>query len=196
VVSTLTTRAILSSVEPAETNDRALLARCATGEQTALAILYDRHCSAAFGLARRVIRNDGLAEDAVQEAFLGVWRGAGRFDAARGNVATWILSLVHHKAVDLVRREAARRSDPSGSVPEMAGDADLVADALASFERTRIGQALTLLTPAQRDVITLAYFDGLTQSELALRLGEPLGTIKSRTHTALGRLREILQEGR
>lgn len=196
MVATLPSRAMLYRVSASEISDGGLVARCAAGDEAALAALYDRHAGAAYGLAVRVARNVGLAEDAVQEGFLGVWRSARRFDQERGNARTWILSLVHHKAVDLVRREAARRSDPSDNVPERAGDTDVPAEALASFERGRIMVALDRLTPAQREVLTLAYFDGLTQPELATRLGEPLGTIKSRTHAALGRLRAILQEQR
>ncbi len=196
MATTVAHRAIIYRMSPVEESDGVLVARCGGGDEDALAALYDRHGGAAYGLALRVARDAGLAEDAVQEGFLGVWRGARRFDERRGSVRSWILSVVHHKAVDLVRREVARRTDPSESVPEQAGATDVPSEVLASFERRRIDAALERLPRAQRDVLALAYFDGLTQQELALRLGEPLGTIKSRTHAALGRLREILQEQR
>ncbi len=177
-------------------DDARLVAGCAAGDDAALATLYDRYGRAAYGLALRIVRDPSLAEDAVQEGFLAAWRGAARFDAARAKVSTWLLSLVHHKAVDLVRREAARPAQPTDTLPERGDGADLADDVLAGFERARVEAALARLSEPQRQVLTLAYFDGFTQSELADRLGEPIGTIKSRTHAALARLRDLLAEGR
>jgi len=177
-----------------ELSDASLIARCAAGDDGALASLYDRYGRAAYGLALRIVRDPSLAEDAVQEGFLAAWRGAARFDAARAKASTWLLSLVHHKAVDLVRREEARPAQPTAEVPEGEAGDDVPRTVLHGFERRRIDAALDRLSTPQREVLVLAYFDGLTQTELADRLGEPLGTIKSRTHTALARLRVLLDD--
>lgn len=177
-----------------ELSDASLIARCAAGDEGALASLYDRYGRSAYGLALRIVRDPALAEDAVQEGFLAAWRGAPRFDAARAKASTWLLSLVHHKAVDLVRREEARPASPTAEVPEGEAVDDVSRTVLHGFERRRIDAALDRLSTPQREVLVLAYFDGLTQTELADRLGEPLGTIKSRTHAALARLRALLGE--
>jgi RNA polymerase sigma factor (sigma-70 family) len=178
------------------TDDARLVADCAAGDDDALAMLYDRYGRAAYSLALRIVRDPALAEDAVQEGFLAAWRGAARFDAGRAKVSTWLLTLVHHKAVDLVRREAARPIQATDVVPDDADRTDVAGDVIAGLERTRIDDALTRLSAAHREVLTLAYFGGLTQSELAARLGEPIGTIKSRTHAALQRLAELLSDDR
>ena len=180
----------------ADVSDASLVGRCAGGDHDALAELYDRYGSPAYGLALRIVRDAGLAEDAVQDAFLALWRGAARFDATRAKASTWLLSLVHHKAVDLVRREEARPSSPTDLLPERADAGDVARDALSSIERREIEHALERLPAPQREVLELAYFEGLTQSEIAVRLDEAIGTIKSRTHTALGRLRELLEPAR
>jgi RNA polymerase sigma-70 factor (ECF subfamily) len=177
-----------------ELSDASLIARCAAGDEGALASLYDRYGRSAYGLALRILRDPSLAEDAVQEGFLAAWRGAPRFDAARAKASTWLLSLVHHKAVDLVRREEARPAQPTAEVPEREAGDDVSRTVLHGFERRRIDAALDRLSTPQREVLVLAYFDGLSQTELADRLGEPLGTIKSRTHAALARLRALLGE--
>jgi len=177
----------------AHLSDEAVVALCARSDEVALAELYDRFGAVAYGLARRVLRDDSLAEDAVQEAFLAIWRGAARFLPERGKASTWILTLVHRRAVDLVRREQRRRTDV---LPETAPDATAgaVDDELwLRLERERVLAALAKLPDAQREAIELAYYGGFTQSELAERLGEPLGTIKSRMFTGLARLRELLE---
>jgi RNA polymerase sigma-70 factor (ECF subfamily) len=180
-------------VQDAATSDADLVARIARGDEAALGDLYDRHSGAAYGLALRIVRDGSLAEDAVQEAFLAVWRGAARFDATRARVSTWLLSLVHHKAVDLVRREQARPAAPTDVLPEVADPADVGGEVVSRAQRGEIERALRSLSPAQREILELAYFGGYTQSELADRLGEPIGTVKSRTHAALARLRTVLQ---
>jgi RNA polymerase sigma-70 factor (ECF subfamily) len=179
-------------VVPEPLTDSALVARCAGGDEGALAQLYDRYSSVSFGLAMRIVRDAALAEDVVQEAFLAVWRGASRFDESRSKVSTWLLSLVHHKAVDLVRREEARPKAAGEDAPERPDDADVARDVVRADDAAAVRRALVQLTAPQRQVLELAYFGGLTQSELAEHLGEPIGTIKSRTHAALGRLRELL----
>ena len=179
----------------AHLSDEALVALVARGDDTALAELYDRVGRVAYGLAYRVLRDDRLAEDAVQEAFLAVWRTAARFTAERAKASTWILTLVHRRAVDLVRREERRRAEPLDDETRDAATTDSAEEAAwLGFERDRIQAALRLLPDAQREAIELAYYGGFSQSELAERLGQPLGTIKSRMFAGLARLRELLDD--
>ena len=178
----------------AHLSDEALVALVARAEESALAELYDRIGGTAYGLAHRILRDEALAEDAVQEAFLALWRSAGSFIPERAKASTWLLTLVHRRAVDLVRREQRRRAEPLESAPEpLEGSAEDVA--WLRLERERVQAALAELPDQQREAIELAYYGGYTQSELAERLGEPLGTIKSRMFSGLARLRELLGEG-
>jgi RNA polymerase sigma-70 factor (ECF subfamily) len=179
--------------ELAHLSDEAVLALVARSEETALAEVYDRFGAVAYGLALRVLRDEGLAQDAVQDAFLTVWRTANTFSAERGAARTWILTLVHRRAVDLVRREQRRRGDPLESAPEPVASEQTDQLAWLRFERERVQSALRKLPDQQRESLELAYYGGFTQSQLAERLGEPLGTIKSRMHTGLARLRELLE---
>jgi RNA polymerase sigma factor (sigma-70 family) len=178
----------------AHLSDEALVALVSRSDDTALAELYDRVGGAAYGLAFRILRDEALAEDAVQEAFLGLWRSAASFVPERAKASTWILTLVHRRAVDLVRREQRRRAEPIENAPEPTGGSAEEA-AWLRLERERVQAALAELPDQQREAIELAYYGGYTQSELAERLGQPLGTIKSRMFTGLARLRELLDEG-
>ena len=181
--------------EHAHLSDEALVALIARSDEAALAELYDRHGRVAFGLAFRVLRDRALAEDAVQEAFLGVWRTAARFVPERAKATTWMLTLVHRRAVDLVRREERRRAEPlDDASPGEAPGAPTEEAAWLSLERERVREALRRLPEGQREAIELAYYGGYTQSQLAERLGEPLGTIKSRMYHGLARMRDLLQE--
>ncbi|MGI9113063.1 MAG: sigma-70 family RNA polymerase sigma factor [Gaiellaceae bacterium] len=177
----------------AHLSDEALVALVARFDEGALAELYDRIGGIAYGLAYRVLRDESLAEDAVQEAFLGLWRGAATFIPERAKASTWILTLVHRRAVDLVRREERRRSEPLDEAPE-ASTASAEDSAWLQFERERVQGALRQLPDQQREALELAYYGGFTQSELAERLGQPLGTIKSRMFSGLSRLRELLDD--
>ena len=176
-------------------SDEALVALVARADEDALAELYDRVSRIAYGLALRVLRDERHAEDAVQEAFLQVWRSAATFRAERAKASTWILTLVHRRAVDLVRREERRQADPLtddsalGEAPEDTEEA-----AWLRFERERVQAALKQLPDVQREALELAYYGGFSQSELADRLGVPLGTIKSRMFAGLARLRELLDD--
>ena len=178
----------------AHVSDEALLALVAGSDDAALGELYDRFGGVAYGLALRVLRDEALAQDAVQEAFLGVWRTADRFLAERATARTWILTLVHRRAVDLVRREDRRRGDPLEAAPEPAAPETVEEQATVRFQRRLVQEALRQLTPEQREALELGYYAGLTQSELAERLGQPLGTIKSRMFSGLGRLHELLAQ--
>jgi RNA polymerase sigma factor (sigma-70 family) len=181
----------------AHLSDEALVALVARGDESALAELYDRVGRIAYGLAFRVLRDERLAEDAVQEGFLAAWRTAAGFSAERAKASTWLLTLVHRRAVDLVRREERRRAEPlSEGDREMAATSPAAEEAAwLHFERERVQEALRALPDAQREAIELAYYGGYSQSELAERLGLPLGTIKSRMFSGLARLRELLDDG-
>jgi len=181
------------SRELAHLSDEALVLLAARSEQSALAELYDRYGRPAYGLALRVLRDEALAEDAVQEAFLAVWRTAPRFVPERGKASTWIFTLVHRRAVDLVRREVVRRADSLEGAPEPGGG-DAGEEAWLRLQRERVQDALRQLPDQQREALELAYYGGFSQSELAERLGQPLGTIKSRMFAGLARLRELLGE--
>lgn len=181
----------------AHLTDEALVALIARGDETALAELYDRVGRVAYGIALRVLRDDRLAEDAVQEGFLSVWRTAAGYRPERAAARAWVITLVHRRAVDIVRREERRRADPLGDdgrhdAPDPAGSA--ADEAWLGYERERVQQALRLLPDAQRETLELAYYGGYSQSEVAESLGVPLGTIKSRMFTGLARLRELLDD--
>jgi RNA polymerase sigma factor (sigma-70 family) len=173
--------------------DAALLALIARADDAALAELYRRFGRLAYGLAFRILRDDALAQDAVQEAFLGVWRAAERFSAERAKPSTWLLTLVHRRAVDLVRREERRRTEPLEPENEPHG-VEAPDETELLTQRQAVRAALRELPPEQREAIELAYYGGYTQSELAERLDQPLGTIKSRMFAGLARLRETLEE--
>jgi RNA polymerase sigma-70 factor, ECF subfamily len=178
----------------AHLSDEALLSLVAASDDDALAELYDRFGRVAYGLALRILRDEALAQDAVQEAFLGVWRSADRFLAERAKASTWILTLVHRRAVDLVRREDRRRGEPLESAPEPAAPGTTEDEATLGFQRRLVQEALSQLSPEQRQALELGYYGGLTQSELADQLGQPLGTIKSRMFSGLSRLHDLLAE--
>ncbi len=178
----------------AHLSDEALVALVARADEEALTELYDRFGGVAYGLALRIVRDPSLAEDAVQEGFLAVWRSASRFFAERAKASTWILTLIHRRAVDLVRREQPRRAEPLGAAPQATVE-DTEEQAWLGLQRDRVQEALRRLPDKQREALELAYYGGFTQSELADRLGEPLGTIKSRMFSGLARLRELLMEG-
>ena len=177
----------------AHLSEEALVALTARGDETALAELYDRFSAPAYGLARRILRDDNLAEDAVQEGFLDVWRGAGRYLPERGRASSWLLMLVHRRAVDLVRRSERRRADVLDDVADRVGGS-VEDEGWLRLERERVQGALKGLPDSERESIELAYYGGFSQSEIAERLGQPLGTIKSRTFSGLRRLRELLGE--
>jgi RNA polymerase sigma-70 factor, ECF subfamily len=173
--------------------DEALLELVARSDDAALAELYDRYSRQAYGLALRIIRDEALAQDAVQEAFLAVWRTADRYLGERARASTWLLTIVHRRSVDVVRREERRRGEVLEDRHGPSGDAT---DAKVDLRERRIAvqRVLKKLPDDQRQALELAYYGGLTQSELAERLGVPIGTIKSRMFAGLSRLRDLLAE--
>lgn len=180
-------------IDLAHLSDEALVALVARADEVAFAELYDRYGRVAYGLALRILHDEALAEDAVQEGFLAIWRSAVRFVPERAKASTWILTLVHRRAVDLVRRQERRRAEPleAASDPQGASTEEAV---WLRLQRERVQEALRKLPDQQREALELAYYGGFTQSELAERLGQPLGTIKSRMFTGLSRLRDLLGE--
>lgn len=168
----------------------ALLKRIAASDRDAFTELYDRYGSTVYSLAYAILRDPHAAEDVVQDVFISVWKGAASFDPRRGTVRTWVLSLAHHKSVDVVRRLRARGTSPLDD--PVVDPADLVHDVLRELDAHRVRAALETLSPLQREAITLAYYGGCTQREIAHRLGVPLGTIKTRIRDGLLRLRALL----
>ena len=182
-----------------EPSDAELVRRLGDADGTALSQLYRRFGRPCFSLARRICADEGLAEDVVQEVFLTLWCDPTRFDPSRGSFATWLLTLIHHRAVDAVRKETTIRRRTVGA-PEAGEDwspAPAPAACQAAMARVVAGQvhaALRRLPVEQRRVLALSYFGGHTQREIAVLTGVPLGTVKSRTFAAVQRLRSLLTD--
>lgn len=182
----------LDMVDPAEA-DVASLAAIAEGDQGALGALYERYGRLVHSIAYRITRDTQAAEECTQDTFLSAWRSARSFDPARSKPATWLCAIARNRALDAVRAHG-RRPVPSDSVPEVGSEpdtADVVADADLAVQ---VAQAMAKLPPAQFDVLQLAYFDGLSQTEIAQKLEVPLGTVKSRMRLALERMRVVAGE--
>jgi RNA polymerase sigma factor (sigma-70 family) len=184
-------------IDLTEAHDRDLVERVRRRDADAFRSLFDRYAPTAKALAMRVVRQAHLAEEIVQEAFLAVWRNPDGYDGDRGSVRSWLMGTVHHRAVDLVRREEAHRRRAEHAVVELREEQadhadDVAADADRPHESALVRTALEELPDEQRDVIELMYFSGLSQSQIAERSGLPLGTVKSRTLLAMRRLRALL----
>lgn len=167
-----------------------LLSAVGRGDRDAFALLYDTLAPAVYGMARRVARSDAIAEEITQEVMLEVWRTAGRFDASRGSARAYVLTLAHRRAVDRVRSEEASRTRAERvGARQAVRPFDVVSEAAErSWGRTRVVKALEKLTDLQRQAIELAYFDGLSQSQIAEALSLPLGTVKTRMRDGMIRL--------
>ncbi len=178
----------------ADDADRAVMGRIVDGELHALDELYERYKTMAYSIAYRITNDATLAEDVVQDAFLGAWRNAARYVGGRGSVKTWLLSIVHHRAIDAVRRrrpttELPEREDvppPALRMPDVWGEVS------ANLDAEVVRSALDTLSDVQREAIELAYFSGLTQVEIAERTNTPLGTVKSRMRLGLLAMRREL----
>jgi RNA polymerase sigma-70 factor (ECF subfamily) len=175
--------------------DRAALLRIADGELAALEDLYDRYKTMAFSIAYRITNDATLAEDVVQDAFLGAWRNAGRYVEGRGSVKTWLLSIVHHRAIDAIRRRRPTSELPEieSALPAALTLPDVWAEVSAGLDADMVRSALDGLSDVQRDALELAYFGGLTQTEIAERTATPLGTVKSRMRLGLLAMRRSLE---
>lgn len=174
--------------------DSALLERMRASDEGALAELYDRWSDRVHSFALHLLRNPRDAEDIVEETFWQAWRGAARYDAARGAVGTWLLTICRSRALDRMRARRRRPEDASlDEAPSIADPAVDPADAVVAGETGRIVRAALLELPGeQRQALELAYFGGLSQSEIAEKTGQPLGTIKTRMRLAMNKLRERL----
>jgi len=174
--------------------DRDVLARVSNGELDALQDLYDRYRTMAYSIALRITADASLAEDVVQDAFLGAWRNAARYVEGRGSVKTWLLSIVHHRAIDAVRRRRPTSELPEAEAPPPPALTlpDVWKQVAGNLDREAIAAALATLSGVQREAIELAYFGGLTQIEIADRTGAPLGTVKSRVRLGLLAMRAEL----
>jgi len=199
--TTSSSRGAAVTIDLSEARDNELVQRLQQCDEDAFRGLFRRYGPSALSLARRVARQPHLAEEIVQEAFLSVWRNPDGYDRERGSVRAWLMGMVHHRAVDAVRREQSQRKraeDPrAAGVVHVTDIADRVVDELGlPEERTAVRAALDGLPPEQREVIELMYFGGLSQSKVAARLDLPLGTVKSRTLLGMRRLRAALGETR
>ena len=175
--------------------DEELMALVAKGQARAFETIYDRHGGAAFSLAYRMCGSRSLAEDVAQEAFLSIWRSGGRYDRARGSVRTWVLGIVHNRAIDALRRTVVherRRASDEGIEERFAADERTEAEVARRDEAREVRTALDTLPADQLKVIELAYFGGFTHSEIAAMLEEPLGTVKGRMRLGLAKMRDQL----
>jgi RNA polymerase sigma-70 factor (ECF subfamily) len=174
-------------------DDVKLLKAIAARDEAALAQLYDRYRVILFGLLMRILSNREEAEDVLQEVFLQVWRKAEDFDENRGRPFTWLVTLARSRGIDRLRTLAARdRVAEAGAKEVVEVISDAATDAFKSEQRGLVNKALAQLPDEQKRPLMLAYFDGLTQSEIATRLGAPLGTVKTRMRTGMMNLREQL----
>jgi RNA polymerase sigma-70 factor, ECF subfamily len=188
--------------------DEQLVERVANGDASALEALYDRYVRQCFGLALRIVEEPALAEEVVQEVFTKFWVMPANYSPAKGKFASWLLSLVHHRCIDELRRKSrttvSLEHPDVGSVSLEHPDVGSVLDrapskeidpadrAVMTEEQAIVREALNEIAPNQRQVIEMAYFKGLSQSEIALRLDQPLGTVKTRTRQGLKQLRGLL----
>lgn len=177
-----------------------LVSAIAGGDERALSTLYDRHAAVVMGVAFRMVRDEGEAEAILLETFAQLWKEAPRYDPARGSVATWLVMMARSRALDLIRTATRQSRFASMSVDD-APDSALAADDLfsnpsrateARERRSAIATALCALPASQRVAIELAFFEGLSQTEIATRLAEPLGTVKTRIRLAMTKLRQLL----
>ena len=172
--------------------DEILVRRVAAGDERALGGLYDRYAGLVYGAGTRYLGDRGQAEDLVQDVFLSVWRNAGRFDPSRASFSTWVYRITRNRATDLIRRRRARVRTVNGGLPPDPGEPDPSGSLSRGFD---VVAALGRLSPSHREVLVLAYFEGLSQREISARTGTPLGTVKSRTAAAMRALRETMSGG-
>jgi RNA polymerase sigma-70 factor, ECF subfamily len=171
------------------TSDLALVTAIRSGDAGAMAALYDRYSSIVYSVALRVLQDTAAAEDVLQDIFMQLWRNPGAFDASRGNMAAWLAVIARHRAIDSLRRRRPE-NDIEDIVVSVEPDLASEADRYRVMEKVR--DALGTMTPPQRSVLEMAYFEGLTHAEIAEKTGEPLGTIKTRIRTGLLSLRKVL----
>jgi RNA polymerase sigma-70 factor (ECF subfamily) len=186
-------------VQDVAADDVELHRRLVAGDRGAFDDLYRRYSGIAYGLARRITTDPSLAQDVVHDAFMALWRAPEAYDPNRGGFRTFLLALVHHRSVDLIRREERMRARTEKAANLEPIESEDVADAVTedsylAVRREQVRQALDVLSPDQRQVLEMAYFGGKTQVQIADELQIPLGTVKTRTFTALRKLRAALEE--
>ena len=179
-----------------DSDDEQLMGLIVQQSREALEVLYDRYGRAVFSLAMNLLRDAGAAEEVTQDAFLNVWRRGDSYHPGRGKVTAWLFSIAHHRTIDELRRRRREQTKVQTGVdltnhPSNGAD-DPLAFATLQYERSQLKDALSVLRPEQRDVVVLAYFGGLTHSEIATHLEQPLGTVKTRMRLGLKKLREVL----
>ena len=186
-------RTVVAVPNTADQPDDVLIVALAERDLGALATLYDRYGRLAYALAYRILGEGEAAEDVVHDAYISAWRGAGSYRRERGNVRGWLMSIVHHRAVDVLRRKTTFRPAPLEAAAERASDDDTAEAAERNVEHQTVRAALEGLPQAQRRTIELAYFGGYTHVELAELMGVPLGTVKGRMRIGLQKLRRALE---
>jgi len=179
----------LAGADPnAATSDLALVMAIRAGEEGAMATLYDRYSSIVYSVALRVLQDTGAAEDVLQDIFLQLWRKPGAFDASRGNMGAWLAVIARNRAIDALRR---RRPENDIEDVVVSVEPDLASDAERSRAMEKVRGALQAMPAAQRSALEMAYFEGLTHTEIAEKTGEPLGTVKTRIRSGLLSLRKL-----
>ena len=173
----------------ASTSDLALITAIRSGDQSAMAALYDRFSSIVYAVALRVLQDTGAAEDVLQDIFMQLWRNPGAFDSSRGNMAAWLAVIARHRAIDALRR---RRPESDIADVIVSVEPDLAQEADRSRAMEKVRGALAQMPQQQRSALEMAYFEGLTHVEISAKTGEPLGTIKTRIRTGLLSLRKVL----
>ena len=168
-------------------SDLALVTAIRSGDQGAMADLYDRYSSIVYAVALRVLQDTGAAEDVLQDIFMQLWRNPGAFDSSRGNMAAWLAVITRNRAIDSLRR---RRPENDIADVVVSVEPDLASDAERSRAMEKVRSALEAMSKDQRSALEMAYFEGLTHSEIAEKTGEPLGTIKTRIRAGLMSLRK------
>lgn len=183
----------------ADLNDEELMARVAAGDSSALEMLYDRYAPAVLGVVMRILQNRSLAEEVLQETFWRIWDKAQSFHSERGSFTSWLFSIARRQAIDVTRRQKVRpqaaRDETEENQMNLMPDADNRVDEAAwlAIQRQQVKSALSLLTPEQYEVISLAYYHGLTRKEIAETTGNPLGTVHTRARLGLIKLKSVLE---
>ncbi len=177
--------------------DRALIHSICQRDRTALEELYSKYSGPVYSIAIHMLRDPGAAEEVAQDTFFNVWRRAGSYKSDRGSVTSWLFSIAHNRTIDELRKRRREYNRVRHGVdltnrPSESRDHDPTEYATAQFEGSRLKQALTTLRPEQREVVVLAYFGGLTHSEISRKLDQPLGTVKTRMRLALKKLRTVV----
>ncbi len=181
-------------------NDIEAIARLAQGDLEALEVLYARYVRPVYSLAVRILGDDVAAEEVTQDVFEQAWRGARSYDQARGRVGTWLLTITHHTAVDVLRKRLRRPATVGGTAAELALTSmadprvDVALQSIGNIDGVQVRRALQTLPEAQRRAIELAFFGGMSHAEITMALGQPLGTVKANIRRGMQRLRTALQD--